>query len=588
MEGFMNISGGAYIAKMLQKEGVEKVFGIIDGTYIGLFASFKEHGIEFITPRHETNAAHMAGAYARLTGKLGVCMASNGPGVANVLPGVAVENAEGNRVLLLTSSRRPQICYPDRGGSYQCFDQVGVISAMSKYSVAVKSPDRIAETMRQAFRKSYQGRPGLVHVDVPENIMNGKTQFADGSVLEPSQYRRTEPIYPSPNQIKEAAKLLVNARFPVIHAGSGIIHSGAYEELEAVANILHAPVTTSWGARGAVTEDNALSIPMVHIDANDEIRKESDLILTLGSRLGETDWWGKMPNWGGAAQQQMIQVDIDEDYLGRNKATTMAVMADVRVFLHELLKELKTLESQISLAPRKEIVSKFLTITNKDRCKLDEKLKDMAIPMNTSHISGACRRVLGDDAIAVFDGGNTCVWGQFFYKAVKPGNGISTPKMGMLGAGQAQTLAACVAFPEKNVYCIIGDGAMGFHPQEIETAVRNNLKPIFLVVADRQWGMVKMTQQFAFRPIKTMIKKSLDEGETINGDLGEIAWDKLGESMGAHGERISDPKDIEAAIKRCKDSGKASVIHLDVDPVKHMWAPGLMGFKKMHQEPKGK
>jgi len=159
--------------------------------------------------------------------------------------------------------------------------------------------------------------------------------------------------------------------------------------------------------------------------------------------------------------------------------------------------------------------------------------------------------------------------------------------MGMLGAGVGQALGVAAAYPERQVYCIIGDGAMGFHPQEVETAVRNNLKPVFLVASDKQWGMVKINQQFALKPIKTMIKKSLSEEETINADLGEIEWDKMAQSMGAYGERVSDPKDLEPAIKRCIDSGKCSVIHIDVDPVKHMWAPALLHFKNMHAEPKG-
>ena len=127
--------GGEALARMLAAEGVEVVFGIVDGTYMGFFASFEKHGIRMVSPRHETSAAHMAGAYARLTGKLGVCMASNGPGVANILPGVAVENGEGNRVLLITSSRRTPIAYPDRGGTYQYFNQTGVTRAMTKGAV---------------------------------------------------------------------------------------------------------------------------------------------------------------------------------------------------------------------------------------------------------------------------------------------------------------------------------------------------------------------------------------------------------------------------------------------------------------------
>ncbi|MBK9328728.1 MAG: thiamine pyrophosphate-binding protein [Sphingobacteriales bacterium] len=582
------MTGGEAIVRMLKNEGVTTVFGIIDGTYFGLYSKFKKYGIEFITPRHETSAVHMAGAYARLTGKLGVCIASNGPGVANALPGVAVENAEGNRVLLITSSRRNPIIYPDRGGSYQCFNQVGVIKQMSKYSEYASIPERIPEILKQAFRMCYKGRPGVVHVDVPENYMNGKTDFDEAAFQEPARYRKTEAATASKSQLARAAKMLAAAKSPVIHTGSGIIHALAFEELEKVADLLYAPVTTSWGARGALCENNELSVPMIYVGLNDEIRSNADLILTLGSRLGETDRWGMAPHWGHPATQKMIQVDIDEEYLGRNKPTDLAILADVKVFLSELYDELRIQENTIDKASRKRIWEPFLKMKKKERETLDKHLADLSVPMNTAHVADICKQVFEEDAIAVFDGGNTSVWGQFYYKCTKPGSGISTPKMGMLGAGVGQAIGAAVAFRDKQVYCIIGDGAMGFHPQEIETAIRNNCKIIYLVVSDRQWGMVKMNQQFALRPLKTLIKKSLDEDETINADLGEIAWDKLAESMGAYGERVADPQKLKDAILRCLNAGRCAVIHVDVDPVKHMWAPSLMHFKKMHEEPKGK
>jgi acetolactate synthase-1/2/3 large subunit len=191
----------------------------------------------------------MAGAYARLTGKLGVCLASSGPGVANVLSGACVENAEGNRVLLITSCRRTPVTYPDRGGAYQFFDQVGVIKGMSKWSFAVPSFDRIPELMRRALRACYEGRPGVVHIDVAENLMNG--EGPEKPILKPHQYRRIEPLEPSPADVGRAADMLASALLPVIHAGSGIIHAGAYAELAEIAEMLQAPVTTSCGPRGA-------------------------------------------------------------------------------------------------------------------------------------------------------------------------------------------------------------------------------------------------------------------------------------------------------------------------------------------------
>jgi len=584
----MAITGGEAIVKMLKNEGVEVVFGIIDGTYFGLYSNLQKHGIRLITPRHETSAVHMAGAYARLTGRLGVCLASNGPGVANALPGVAVENTEGNRVLLITSSRRFPITHPDRGGSYQCFDQPGVIRPMAKWSEVVPLMGRIPEMTRQALRQCWTGRPGVVHLDVPENYLNGKGGFKASDFWPVERYRRLIPIHPSRQEVEAAARMLVEAEFPIIHAGSGIVHDMAFDELEELANHLHLPVTTSWGARGALCESNDLSIPLIHVELNNKLRSRAGLVLTLGSRISETDWWGKPPNWNDPAKQQMIQVDIDDNYLGRNKPVDLAILANVKTFLSELNQVLKSQYPDFNTEKRKQAFQKYLNQKAGDRKKWDKHLQDEATPMNSAHLARACKQVLGNDSIAVFDGGNTAVWGQFFYKCQRPGFGIGTAKMGMLGAGVAQALGAAVACPDKKVYCIIGDGAMGFHPQEVETAIRNELKVIYLVACDLQWGMVKINQQFALKPLKTYIKKSLSEAETINADLGEIEWAKMAESMGAHGERVADPRNLVPAIERCVEAGKCAVIHVDVDNVKHMWAPGLLHFKKMHEEPKGK
>jgi acetolactate synthase-1/2/3 large subunit len=580
-------SGGEVLARMLAAEGVEKVFGIIDGTYFGFYSSLHRLGIEIVTPRHETCGAHMAGAYARLTGKLGVCMASNGPGVANLLPGLAVENAEGNRVLAITSCRRPQIVYPDRGGSYQAFDQVGAIRHLAKWSAAVVSFDRVAELGRTALRHCFEGRPGVVHLDVPETVMNGKVK-ADVPTWQPHQYRRTEAIIPAPHQVERAAAMLAAAEMPIIHVGSGVIHAGAYDELRRVAEILQAPVTSSWAARGVLPETCDVAIPMPYVKLNHEVRNDSDLVLVVGSRLGETDWWGKAPYWRHPSEQKMIQVDVDGHMLGMNKPAELAVLADAKLFLAALAEALAGRTGGMNLESRRRKLAKYRETVRAERAKLDEKLTDLAVPMNTGHVAHVCQQVFPEGSVLVADGGNTAVWAMMFHEMRVPNTILSTFKFGMLGAGVAQALGAAAARPQTPVCCIIGDGAMGFHPQEVETAVRNGLRVVYLVICDKQWGMVKMTQQLALKPIKTLIRKSLGPDETIKADLGEIRFDELARSMGAHGERVADPRELRGAVERALASGGPAVIHVDVDPVKHMWAPGLMHFKDMHQEPKGK
>lgn len=580
-------TGGAVLARMLKAEGVEKVFGIVDGTYFGFYSALHELGIDIVTPRHETAAAHMAGTYARLTGRLGVCMASNGPGVANLLPGLVVEQAEGNRVLAITSCRRPQIQYPDRGGAYQCFDQAGVIGKIAKWSEAVPSFDRVAEMGRIALRHVWEGRPGVVHLDVPENVMNGKVK-AEVATWQPAQYRRTQPLPPLAEQVEQAAQMLAASAVPMIHAGSGVIHAGASAELARVAELLHAPVTTSWAARGVLPETSPLAVPMVWVKLNHQIRNEADTVLIVGSRLGETDWWGKPPYWRAPGEQATIQVDIDGHILGANKPAALAVMADAKLFLAALADRLEALRDRMPLDARRKRVQGYGETMRAERAKVDERLQDMAVPMNSSHIAHVCQQVFPDGTVLVADGGNATIWTMFFHQMRVPNTLVSTFKFGMLGAGVSQALGAAAAFPDKPVCCIIGDGAMGFHPQEIETAVRLKMRVVYLVVCDKQWGMVKMNQQFALKPIKTLIFKSLGPDETIKTDLGEIRFDDLARSMGAHGERVADPRELRGAIERSIACGGPAVIHVDVDPVKHMWAPGLMHFKDMHLEPKGR
>jgi acetolactate synthase-1/2/3 large subunit len=580
-------TGGAVLARMLQAEGVERVFGIIDGTYFGFYSALHELGVDIVTPRHETAAAHMAGTYARLTGRLGVCMASNGPGVANLLPGLVVEQAEGNRVLAVTSCRRPQIQYPDRGGAYQCFDQAGVIAKIAKWSEAVPSFDRIAEMGRIALRHVWEGRPGVVHLDVPENVMNGKVK-AEVATWQPAQYRRTQPMAPPPEQVERAAQMLAQSPAPMIHAGSGVIHAGAYAELARVAELLQAPVTTSWAARGVLSETSPLAVPMVYVKLNHQVRNDADTVLVVGSRLGETDWWGKPPYWRAPGEQAMIQVDIDGHNLGANKPAALAVLADAKLFLAALADRLAALRERMPLAARGKRVQGYGETMRAERAKLDERLVDMASPMSSAHIAHTCQQVFPEGTVLVADGGNATIWTMFFHQVCVPNRLVSTFKFGMLGAGVSQALGAAAAFPDQPVCCIIGDGAMGFHPQEIETAVRLKARVVYLVVCDKQWGMVKMNQQFALKPLKTLVFKSLGPDETIKTDLGEIRFDELARAMGAHGERVGDPRELRAAIERSLACGAPAVIHVDVDPVKHMWAPGLMHFKDMHLEPKGK
>ncbi len=581
--------GGEVLAAMLAKEGVDTVFGIVDGTYLGFYTAFQKYGIRLISPRHESTAAHMAGAYARATGGLGVCMASNGPGVANILPGVAVEQGEGNRVLLITSCRRTGLAYPDRGGTFQYFDQVGATGPMSKWSGAVMTPERLPELAREAFRMSWTGRPGVVHLDVPENLMNGPAAYPADFLREPASYRAVAPLAADPAQVRAVAALLREADFPVIHAGTGVVHAGAAEELRAVADALQAPITVSWGARGVLDESSPLSIPNSTLDVAREARTRSDLFLILGSRVGETDWWGRGRFWGGSSPEvpkRTIQVDIDPDVIGRNRPVDVGVLADVKVFLQALADELaRDPVPEAALATRGQGVADLAAARAKARAGLDALLASDKTPMHPAHVPATAREVFGDDGMVVIDGGNTAVWCAHYYRNARPDAVYSTFKFGMLGAGVGQALGVKAARPDRPVVCITGDGAMAMHMQEIETAVREKLPLVYVVLCDRQWGMVKLTQTVGIGQLRQAM--GIEADQTINTDFEETRFDEIAQAMGAVGERVADPAELEATLRRALESGRPAVVHVDVDPMAHLMAPGLTEFKEMHGEPVG-
>ncbi len=583
----MSTTGGDVLARMLLAEGVEVVFGIIDGTYFGFYSALHRLGIRLITPRHEASAAHAAAAYARLTGRLGVCMASNGPGVANILPGLVVEQAEGNRVLCISSARRTGAMYPMRTGTYQGFDQQRVVASFAKFSCAVPSFERIPELMRAALRACWDGRAGVVHIDVPENLMNAEVK-ADVSIWTPSQYRRTTPMAADANDVERAADVLLRAQLPVIHAGSGVIHAQAHDALRAVAELLEAPVTTSWAARGVFDEDSPLALPMTHVKLNTLARNDADAMLIVGSRVGETDWWGKPPYWRAASEQKTIQVDIDDSVIGANKPADVAVQADAGAFLSALLVRLQARRGEMSLDRRRTQMARYREHIRRYQAKLDGALTNRDAPMHSAHAAALVRALFPAGSPLVADGGNTAVWSMFYSHARPPARMLSTMKMGMLGAGMGQAVGAAVAVPEHPVACIIGDGAAGMHPQEIETAVRHKLRIVWLVLCDKQWGMVKMTQSIALRPVKMLLRKRLDDHENMWTDFGEIDFAKVAMAMGAAGDRVKDPAALGQAITRALAREGPTVIHIDVNPTVHMWAPGLIHFKAMHQEPKGR
>ena len=270
-----------------------------------------------------------------------------------------------------------------------------------------------------------------------------------------------------------------------------------------------------------------------------------------------------------------------------NKPVTLGIVADARAFLAALAAELNGRGALPGADRRRQTLERYVAAKAEFRNAAASILQTPADPLHSAWVPIVAQDIFGDEAIHVCDGGNTTVWANSFHEVRRPGSHLATYKFGMLGAGVGQTLGAKVACPDRPVYCIIGDGAMGFHCQEIETAVRNRLAVVFIVLCDRQWGMCKFFQSMALNSQGMKERRSLSSNETINANLSEIRFDQLAAAMGAHGERVSGIDDLAGALRRAIASGNCAVVHVDVDPVVHMWASNLNLFRAMHSEPAG-
>src|SRR5690625_368619 len=228
--------------------------------------------------------------------------------------------------------------------------------------------------------------------------------------MEPEQYRVTSLPSPTTDQINDVINILLKAKYPIIHAGSGVIHSKASSMLEKVAERLQMMITTSWAGRSAIRESNDLMLPMFHIKVNNDVRNEADDVLVLGSRIGETDWWGKAPYWN--KEQKVIQVDLDAQSLCANKPAENEIQSDVNNLLTALYESLIKRRDKPKLKYRQKLNTQFLKEKEKHRKKLDEKLKDKASPMNSAHIPARSNKVFPSDSAVVFDGGNTVKIGR--------------------------------------------------------------------------------------------------------------------------------------------------------------------------------
>ena len=561
------MTGGELLLRCLKEEGVSTLFGVLDGSFNPFLAKLDERGMRFVNPRHEAAAAHMAEAYARIRGEPAVVIGGIGPGAANMVSGVVTAYAEGSPLIVLSSQRRRNIIYPDRGGSFQNVDLLGLYGPVTKWSAGVRDWRRLPELIRRAYREATSGRPGPVYLEIPEDVTRGIGDSATVDIWPPSRYRAGRVGAADPVQIAQAAELLAAAERPLLHAGAGVSWAGAWDEFLALAEHLAAAMTTSLSARGVVPEDHERYFHPLNRDALEAARTEADVVLVVGGRLGELDNWGRAPSWGDPANQRVIQVDVEPTSIGLNRPVDVGIVADARAALAALLAETQR------LCKRKAEHEGFARYRELTRAWQEQS----AIALNTEEgqispgrMVQVVREFFPADAITVMDGGNTSLWTATFNPILNPRSYVYTAKFGHLGTGLPYAIGAKLAAPERPVYLVSGDGAMGFNIQELETARRYNVPITVIVSCDRGWGMERSSQMFA------------QIGGLVECDLyPETRYDLVAQAFGCHGEKVEELSELRPALERAQSAGKPALLQVMVDPMNNLAPPGLLTFGSM-------
>jgi acetolactate synthase-1/2/3 large subunit len=362
--------------------------------------------------------------------------------------------------------------------------------------------------------------------------------------------------------VRHAAEMLVNARLPLIHCGGGTQRSGAGAELRALAEHLGCPVTTGAGSRGIVPDGHPLVTQPVST-ASAMVKNMADVVLAIGTRFGELDFWGKPPVWGDSARQQVIQVDIDPRCIGLNRPVEVPLVGDAKAVAAQILDAVK------KLTPPREISEQMTAVRSVDqqwRAGMNERVADLdRRPMVPGQIFTVLNDYAPANSITALDGGNTCVWAAHYLQVQGPRSMLWTSNAGHLGTGLPFAIGAKIVAPERPVFCVSGDSAFRFNMQELETAARYRLPIVTIVAVDGAWGMEKSAQARVFGR----------EAPWFGSDHSPIRYDQVAIAMGCHGDYVDRASDLRPALERATASGKPAVIHAVVDPVENINPPGL-------------
>ena len=543
----MQLTGSEIVIECLKEQGVDTVFGYPGGAILNVYDELYKHQneIKHILTSHEQGAAHAADGYARATGKVGVCLATSGPGATNLVTGIATAYMDSIPIVAITCNVGVSLLGKD---SFQEIDITGITLPITKHNFIVKDVNNLAATIRKAFAIAKKGRPGPVLIDIPKDVTANKAEYVKEKpvAVEPSQNICETQLDTAVEMIKEAKK-------PYIFVGGGAILSGASEELYTFAKKVDAPVTDSLMGKGAFPGTDPLYTGMLGMHGTKTSNygvSECDLLIVIGARFSDRVT-GNAQKF--AQNAKIIQIDVDVAEMNKNVMISAGVVGDIKVVLDRLNERLEQQDHAEWVTKIQEYKEKYPLVYHKD-------------VLSGPFVVEEIYRQTKGEALMSPEVGQHQMWAAQFYKYTKPRTFLTSGGLGTMGYGLGAALGAKSGREDKVVVNIAGDGCFRMNMNEIATAVRHNIPVIQVVINNHVLGMVRQWQNLFYgqRYSATVLNDAVD-------------FVKLAEAMGAEGIRATTQEEFKSAFEKAMNLGRPVVIDCQIDSDDKVWpmvAPG--------------
>ena len=540
----MKMTGAQIVCECMIKEGVEVVFGILGGAVLPLYDTLPQYPqLHHVLVRHEQGAAHAADGYARVTGKVGVCFATSGPGATNLVTGIANAHLDSVPMVAITG----QVSRPFIGkDAFQEVDITGITLPITKHNYMVRNASQMAETVKEAFYLARTGRPGPVLIDVPKDVFAEEVEFNLPSRVKIAGYKPT--LQGHPTQIKKAAKVINEAKKPVILAGRGVLISGASAKLKQLAEIAQIPVVTTLLGISCFPETHILNFGMVGMHglaAANMALYETDLIIAIGMRFDDRVT-SKVSSFAPGAK--IVHIDIDPAEIGKNVRVDVPIVGDVKVVLNELNKQI---ESRQNLGWFEQLDS-----WRKEHPSTYIRESEGILPQ---YVVRQIYEVTEGNAIVTTGVGQNQMWAAQHFMYDEPNTFVSSGGLGTMGFGLPAAIGAKLGCPDKTVWCIDGDGSFQMTLQELATIAQERIAVKIAILNNGFLGMVRQWQELFY------------EKRYVATPLSGPDFVKIAEAYGIAGTRVTNKIDIIPAIKQAMAEDGPFLVDFRVEPEENIY-----------------